>query len=284
MKNSKAFTLMELLVVISIIALLLAILMPSLNKAKELARRIVCTNHLKTLTSASATYAAAQNGYFVPAGYSPYYDPALPNGGTPSEQSCMWLVNETYRRYIDIDAHRAPGAGVLDTPDDYLCPSDKITINPAYDTGSSAPTSYGYNITDWANVPWNDMWPGKIVGHKVDSIKQPAGKLHFIDAIDWWCGWSGARYKAKWDVVGQAPVWDYAPIAGKTPPQPHVYGAVFFRHNEGAVIGFYDAHAEYMRKEKIFDYDAYTSTTSPKWCDMWTSSGTIPPGYGTPYP
>jgi prepilin-type N-terminal cleavage/methylation domain-containing protein/prepilin-type processing-associated H-X9-DG protein len=56
-KNKRGFTLIELLVVIAIIALLLAILMPSLKRAKEVAQRICCSSNLKQLTMAWIIYA-----------------------------------------------------------------------------------------------------------------------------------------------------------------------------------------------------------------------------------
>jgi prepilin-type N-terminal cleavage/methylation domain-containing protein/prepilin-type processing-associated H-X9-DG protein len=285
MRNAKAFSLIELLVVIAIIALLLAILVPGLNKAKELANRAVCGNHLRTLCSASATYAATHNGYFVPAGYSPYVNPA--GSPDPTLNSCPWMQNMTFRKYIELDKYRDfERPGMMQSPKEYLCPSDKISKdldnNPkAY----NVQTSYAYNVTDWN--PWKSKgdWLNRIVGHKADTIKKPADKLNFIDSIDWWTEWPGARYEAKWDVIGQAPMWKYRPVDGyPDPPPPHVYGAVYFRHNEGAVIGFYDGHSEHMRKEKIFDYDAYTANISPKKCGMWTSSGWTPPGYYTPNP
>lgn len=55
-KNSEAFTLVELLVVVSIIALLLSILMPSLSKARECARSTVCRSNLKQIYMAYTLY------------------------------------------------------------------------------------------------------------------------------------------------------------------------------------------------------------------------------------
>ena len=66
LKKRKGFTLMELLVVVAVIALLLAVLMPSLRKAKEMAGRIVCGNHLKQFQTANSIYASTWDEYYCP--------------------------------------------------------------------------------------------------------------------------------------------------------------------------------------------------------------------------
>ncbi len=64
MKKKKAFTLVELLVVISIIALLMSILMPSLQRAKTMAKRIVCQSNLKQWGLVWAMYVEDNEGKF----------------------------------------------------------------------------------------------------------------------------------------------------------------------------------------------------------------------------
>jgi prepilin-type N-terminal cleavage/methylation domain-containing protein len=64
MKRKNAFTLVELLVVIAIIALLLAILMPSLGRAKKQGQSVVCGVHLKQWGTVWMMYAQDYNGKF----------------------------------------------------------------------------------------------------------------------------------------------------------------------------------------------------------------------------
>jgi len=66
-KQNNGFTLVELLVVISIIALLLAILMPALGKAREQAVKVVCKSHTRQVSLGHLVYTQDYNGSFYTA-------------------------------------------------------------------------------------------------------------------------------------------------------------------------------------------------------------------------
>jgi prepilin-type N-terminal cleavage/methylation domain-containing protein/prepilin-type processing-associated H-X9-DG protein len=280
--HDKAFTLIELLVVVAIIALLLAILIPSLNKAKELANRIICGNHLKNIASASNVYANSQDGYFVPASY---LGPGQPAQVWPSTEAAanaiydaggrFWYENETFREYIGLDdrslipksaSTSAIRTALLATPKDFLCPSDKISRRRK-DTETRI--SYGYNNTDWR--PWTIA--RTIVGYKASNVKNPAGTLNFVDNVYFWCDINGAHYAWVWDRIkniSNPAQW----------PSDITDDTVLYRHSEGANVGFYDGHAQWLKKEDIFDREGYNiQPQSQAWMGMWTATGHIIPGW-----
>lgn len=87
MKKNKGFTLVELLVVISIIAMLLAIMLPALNKAKRKAQRILCLNNVKSQYTIQLTYSSACNGKFPPhSDFSPEYVQSWYTATSPANQ------------------------------------------------------------------------------------------------------------------------------------------------------------------------------------------------------
>src|SRR5947207_8038067 len=65
----RAFTLVELLVVIGIIALLISILLPALSKARESSNTLKCLANMRSIVQACMIYSADNRGHIIPAQY-----------------------------------------------------------------------------------------------------------------------------------------------------------------------------------------------------------------------
>ena len=170
-KEKRAFTLIELLVVIAIIAILAALLMPSLRRAREMARVAHCLSNLRQIGLAAIQY-ATEHGHYAP--YRTVH--SRPN----------WHQVQLYgyrggRRYYD-QGFLSPYLGVSKHGSQiWVCPSfretEDIYNNAAFTTNPL--DSYGLNLNMGG---W--IFPGRMTTTPLtlEQVGKPARSVYYADS------------------------------------------------------------------------------------------------------
>ena len=89
-RRNRAFTLVELLVVIAIIAMLVTLLLPAVQAAREAARRAQCTNNMKQWGLGALNHESARGVFPYGTGYGP---PQGDKPGTPPYHGVGWMFH-----------------------------------------------------------------------------------------------------------------------------------------------------------------------------------------------
>jgi prepilin-type processing-associated H-X9-DG protein/prepilin-type N-terminal cleavage/methylation domain-containing protein len=230
MRRIRGFTLVELLVVIGVIALLIAMLMPALNKARAQANTVACLSNLRQLGICMIMYANDYKQAVLP--IQPW-DPPAPRTFT-GDRTWLGLLYEL--RYFR-------GSGVTRCPGDWIVTAGGI--HGAYSFGPStenADGKSGYAMNNFGfGSSYGPTWPG----FRRNDVKFPDETFWMYDNLDA-PGYSGA-----------ATYW-----------YPPSYGPLK-RHSGGINALWCDGHATWITEETAWWHSYYGMYFGPPGNQRW---------------
>ena len=166
------FTLIELLVVIAIISLLVSILLPSLNQAKELAKQVVCATNQRVMGHASYLYMGDHDGKFVP------FHAAYPG---PWIQNSFWWFRLARYQGVEVEdlgpnwhdeymaAYHSPAR---------MCPTGRAKIGVNYGDRNNRPELLAPFVHEGARSGSTVRYDPPV---RIENIRDPATWIMMLD-------------------------------------------------------------------------------------------------------